>query len=161
MNQELVAQMNDQITKELYSGYIYLGMAAYFEDEGLSGFAHWMKRQAAEESEHAMKIFEFLAERGERVQLGAIEQPRLEYESPLEVFRAGLEHEEYVTGLINDLYETALDKKDHATAIFLQWFVTEQVEEEDSFTRMIEDLQRVGDEGRGLFMMDRGAAARE
>jgi len=157
----LTAKINDQINKELYSGYIYLGMAAYFEGENLPGFAHWMKRQAEEEVEHAMKMFTFLAERGAPITLDAIDGPTTEYDSVLGVFRAGLEHEQYVTGLINDLYESALAEKDHATAIFLQWFVTEQVEEEDSFGSMIEDLERVGDCGKALYMMDRAAASRE
>ncbi|MFO7941930.1 MAG: ferritin [Bacillota bacterium] len=161
MEERLLEKMNDQITKEIYSGYIYLGMAAYFEDAALPGFAHWMKRQGEEELEHAMKIFEYLTERGERVNLGAIEAPRCEYGSALEVFEAGLEHERLVTGLIRDLYELALEVGDHATAIFLQWFVTEQVEEEDSFKTMIDDLQRIDSTGNGLYMLDRSAASRE
>ncbi|MFP4200035.1 MAG: ferritin [Clostridia bacterium] len=161
METELLEKMNDQITKEIYSGYIYLGMAAHFEEAALPGFAHWMKRQAAEELEHAMKIFEYLTERGQKVVLGPIEAPRSEYGSTLEVFEAGLEHERYVSALIRDLYELALEVGDHATAIFLQWFVTEQVEEEDSFRSMIDDLQRIGTTGNGLYMLDRAAGSRE
>ncbi len=161
MQEQLVAKINDQLNKELYSGYIYLGMAACFEEGGLPGFAHWMKCQASEEQEHAMRLFEYLVQRGERVKLTAIEEPRFEYDSALDAFEAGLEHEKYVTGLIDDLYEMALEADDHAAAIFLQWFVTEQVEEEESFTKMRDDLLRLGDCEKGLYMLDRAAAARE
>ena len=147
--------LNEQMNKELYSGYLYLSMSAYFESEALLGFAQWMKDHAQEEVDHAMKIFHFMNERGQRVTLGAIDQPETEFASPLSVFEMALAHEKMVTGLINDLYELALSEKDHATAVFLQWFITEQVEEEATFGDILDQLKRAGTSEHALFMLDR------
>ena len=147
--------LNGQLNAELYSSYLYLSMAAYFLDLNLGGFANWMQVQAQEEDMHAMKFYNFLNERGGRILLKAIDGPPTEWDSPLAAFEAVLEHEQKVTGLINDLVELALAEHDHATNIFLQWFVTEQVEEEDSANDVIQQIKMIGEAKGGLFMLDR------
>jgi ferritin len=152
--------INEQIKDELYSGYLYLAMSAYFEAQNLPGFAHWMRMQAEEEQEHALKFFDFLNDRGGRVVLQAIDQPPAEFESPLAVFERTLEHEQKVTGLINQLYELALGENDYPTQVMLQWFIDEQVEEEKNATEIVETLRLAGDKGQALIMMDRALASR-
>ena len=147
--------MNDQIKHELYSAYLYLSMSAYFEGESLPGFAHWMRLQAAEEQEHAMKFYDFIYERGGRVVLQAIDQPPAEFESLREVFKQTLEHEKKVTGLIEAIYAAAVEDKDYASQTFLNWFIDEQVEEEKNATDLLETLRMVGDKGSALIMFDR------
>ena len=147
--------LNDQINAELYSAYIYLAMAAYFESENLAGFASWMRVQTQEETAHAMKIFDFVNERGGRVVLKAIEEPPAEWKSPLAAFKAAYEHEQYITGRINDLVNLAMKEKDHATNAFLQWFVNEQVEEETSVDSVVQNLKMAEKAPGALFMMDR------
>ncbi len=152
--------MNEQIKSELYSGYLYLAMAAHFETLNLKGFAHWMRVQAQEEQTHALKFFDFIIERGGEVELKAIEQPPSAFGSPLEVFQTVLEHEKTVTGLIDDLYALAKNENDYASEIFLQWFVTEQVEEEDNATEIVETLKMIGDKAQGTLMLDRALGQR-
>lgn len=147
--------INKQIRDELYSAYLYLSMAAYFEDTSLPGFASWMRMQSQEEVSHAMKFFDFVNERGGRVTLHAIDQPPLEFESPQAVFEATYEHEQKVTGLIHDLYELALAEKDYPAQVMLHWFIDEQVEEEDGVSAILAALERVGDKDQGLLMLDR------
>ena len=147
--------MNEQIKNELYSAYLYLSMSAYCEAANLPGFAHWMRVQAQEEVAHAMKFYDFIYERGGRVVLQAIDQPPVEFQSPLNVFEQTLEHEQKVTALIHDLYTLAVQEKDYASQAFLQWFVTEQVEEEASATQIVETLKMIGDKGHALLMLDR------
>ena len=147
--------LNEQINAELYSAYLYLSMAAYFNGVSLSGCARWMEAQALEELSHAMKIYEFVNERGGRVTLSAIEAPPSSWESPLEVFEAVYAHEQKVTSLINDLVNLAIEEKDHATNNFLQWFVKEQVEEEASADAIVQKLKLMGEAKGGLFMLDR------
>jgi ferritin len=130
-------------------------MNAYFKTVSLDGFANWMYYQAQEELEHSMKFYDFIIQRGGKVQLTQIEAPPTEWDSPLAVFEATLAHEQKVTGLINDLVEIALEEHDHATNIFLQWFVSEQVEEEESVGGVLEQLKLMGDAKGGLFMIDR------
>jgi ferritin len=130
-------------------------MSAYFQSKSLGGFASWMRVQAQEEMVHAMKIYDFINERSGRVILAPIEAPPTEWNSPLATFEAVYEHEQKVTGLINELMELALEKHDHATNIFLQWFVSEQVEEEDSANDVVEKIKLMGDARGGLFMLDR------
>jgi len=161
MDKKLQKNFNDQIKHELYSAYIYLAMAAYFETKNLSGFAHWMKLQYKEEIAHAMKMFEFLNDRGIRVLLQSIPQPVLEFSSSLEVFEETLKHEQKVTSLINVLYELAKEVNDHASVVFLQWFVSEQVEEEKNATVIIQTLKMIKAEGAPLIMLDRELAKRE
>ena len=152
--------LNDQINAEMFSAYLYLAMVAYFQDKNLSGFANWMTVQNQEETFHAMKFFKYVGERGGRVTLGAIEKPQFEWESPLAAMEAAQAHEAYITGRINDLMNLAIEEKDHATANFLNWFVEEQVEEEDSVNEVVQKLRLLGGEGGGMFMMDRDMATR-
>ncbi len=153
--------INVQIRDELYSAYLYLSMAAYFESASLPGFASWMRIQSQEEVTHAMKLFDFVNERGGRVTLHAIEQPPLEFESPRAVFETTYEHEQKVTGLIHNLYEVALEEKDYAAQVMLHWFIDEQVEEEDGVSQILDVLERVGDNDQGLLMLDRELGRRQ
>lgn len=146
--------LNVQINKELYSSYLYLSMATYFQGNGLSGFAAWMKAQAQEELFHAVKFFNFVGERGGNVVLEEIAKPPATWKSPLTAFHAVLEHEQYVTSLINGLVDLAIAERDHATNTFLQWFVSEQVEEEDSVSDIINKLKLIGKEQGSLFLLD-------
>ena len=147
--------MNDQINKELFSSYLYLSMAAYFEDKNLPGFANWMRVQSDEERAHAMKFYDFILERGGRVQLKAIDAPKTDWNSNLEVAEEVAAHEAMVTASINDLYELALQEKDYPAQVLLQWFVTEQVEEENSAAQIVADLKLVEEQGTAVLMLDR------
>ncbi len=153
--------LNGQMNAEIYSSYLYLSMNAYFRSASLDGFANWMFAQAQEELMHGMKFYEFINQRGGRVILAAIEAPPTEWDGPMAVFEDTLKHEQKVTGLINDLVEVAPEERDHATQIFLQWFVTEQVEEEENVGNVLEQLKLLGDAKGGLFMMDRELAKRQ
>lgn len=155
LNGKMEKALNAQINAELYSAYLYLAMEAYLAPEGLPGFATWMRMQTQEEMFHAMKIYDFVTERGGRVTLAAIGQPPTKWKSPLNVFENVLAHEQKVTGLINGLVDLALAEKDHATHIFLQWFVTEQVEEEASAGEVLQKLRLIGKDASGLFGLDR------
>ena len=161
MDKKLQKAFNDQIKHELYSAHIYLAMAAYFETKNLTGFAHWMKVQYKEEVSHAMKMFEFLNDRGIKVLLQAIPQPTLEYNSTLEVFDETLKHEKKVTSLINALYSLAKEVNDNASSVFLQWFISEQVEEEKNASYIIDTLKMIKPEGPALIMLDRELAKRQ
>jgi ferritin len=154
LSKKLEEAINEQINKELYSGYLYLSMSAYCEAENLPGAANWMRIQAQEELGHAMRLFDHVNARGGRVLLKAIEMPPPVWKSPLEMFEEVLAHERKVTGLINRLYEVALSENDYATQMELQWFITEQVEEEESAGQVVEQLRRVGDQPMGLLMLD-------
>ena len=155
LNNDMEKALNAQVNAEMYSAYLYLSMSAYFQSKSLGGFASWMRVQAQEEMVHAMKLYDFINERGGRVILEPIEAPPTEWDSPLATSVAVYEHEQKVTGLINELVELALEKHDHATNIFLQWFVSEQVEEEDSANDVVEKIKLMGDARGGLFMLDR------
>lgn len=146
---------NKQINAEMYSAYLYLAMAADFEDKNLMGFSNWMKVQAQEEMSHAMKFYDFINERGGRVKLQAIEGPPTEWDSPLAAFEDAYAHEQKVTSLINGLVKIAKDENDNASDIFLQWFVTEQVEEEASADEIVQQLKLMKDAPGGMFMLDR------
>ncbi|MBM4160432.1 MAG: ferritin [Ignavibacteria bacterium] len=153
--------MNQQIKHEFYSSYLYLGMSAHFESVNLPGFAHWMKAQSDEEAEHGMKFFDFINERNGRVVLEAIDKPPTEFKSPLEVMKKVLEHEKKVTAMINALYELAVKEKDYPSQVMLQWFITEQVEEEKSASDIIELLKNLGDTPAGLIMVDEKLGGRK
>ncbi|HXK61836.1 MAG TPA: ferritin [Acidobacteriota bacterium] len=153
--------INDQINAELYSAYLYLSMAGHCEAVNLPGFASWMKQQAKEEVTHAMKLFEYLNDRGTRVALKAIAEPPLEFASPVDIFQQTLDHEKAVTDRINRLYAMALEENDYATQNMLQWFIEEQVEEEKTASQVLEQLKRVGDQGTALVIMDRYLAERK
>lgn len=160
MDKKMVGAINEQINHELYSAYLYLAMAAYCESVNLGGFAHWMRLQAKEETEHAMKFFVFLNDRGARVELEAIDKPPVSFTSPHDVFKKVYEHEKKVTGLIHKLYELAQKLNDHATAIELQWFITEQVEEEKNAQEIIAQLSMVKVDSPSLLIIDRNLGKR-
>lgn len=160
LSDKMQAALNSQLNAELYSGYLYLSMNAYFKSLNLDGFANWMYYQAQEELTHGMKFYDFINQRGGQVGLALIDAPPTQWDSPLAVFEATLEHEQKVTGLINDLMEVAVAERDHATQIFLQWFVSEQVEEEESVGGVLEQLKLMGEAKGGLFMIDRELAKR-
>lgn len=154
LSQALQDRINVQIKHELYSAYLYLSMAAHCETLNFPGFAHWMRKQSQEEVEHAMKFYGYVHERGGRVVLQALEQPPAEFGSPLELFKAVLEHERKVTALITELYELTLAQKDYAAQIELQWFVKEQVEEERHASDIVAQLEMIGGQANGLIMLD-------
>jgi len=153
--------LNEQIRNELYSAYLYLSMAAYCESMNLPGCAHWLRVQWQEELSHAMRLYDYIHDRGGRVVLQALEQPPTEFGSILDVFRGAFEHEQKITGMINRLCDLAAEEKDHATLAMLQWFVTEQVEEEKSTSDIVHMLERVGDKGHALMMLDRHLGQRK
>jgi ferritin len=155
MKQEILDAINEQIRNELYSGYLYLAMSAHFEAENLKGFSHWMRLQAQEELEHGMRLFDFVARVGRRVKLKAIEGPPAEFGSPLAIFQLALDHEREVTRSINDLYRLARDAGDYATELELQWFIQEQVLEEDHAVTAVDLLERAGDSKSAMLMLDR------
>lgn len=146
--------INEQINKELYSSYLYLSMAAYFEDKNLPGFSKWMHMQEGEEREHAMKLYEFLVDRGGRVALKAIAAPESDWKSALELFKQVASHEAAVTASIHSLYEVALKEKDYAAQVMLQWFISEQVEEEKNATEIVAQLELVEARGTAIMMLD-------
>jgi len=154
MTNKMEKALNEQINEELYSAYLYLAMSAWFESQNLPGFASWMKVQAREENTHAMKLFEFIHERRGRVMLKAIKEPGKEWKSPLAAFEAALDHEQHITGCINDLVNQAVAEKDHAAAGFLQWFVKEQVEEEAAADRIVQMLKMAANAPGALLMLD-------
>ena len=160
INKVMQDAMNDQINKELYSSYLYLSMAAYFEDRNLSGFAHWMRIQEAEEREHAMKIYDFILERGGKVNLKAIDAPKTEWKSSLEVAEEVAAHEATVTASIYSLYETALKEKDYPAQVMLQWFISEQVEEEKNAAEIVANLKLIEERGTAVLMLDHRLAKR-
>ncbi len=160
INEKMAKALNEQINKEFYSSYLYLQMAAYFEDMGLKGFANWMRVQAQEENSHAHKFYDYLVDRGGKVVLEAIEKPNNDFKSVLDVFEKTLEHEIYVTSLINNLMDVAEEVKDRASLSFLKWFIDEQVEEESNCEDIIAQLKIVDCSGDALFMMDREMAQR-
>lgn len=147
--------MNEQINKELFSSYLYLSMAAYFEEKNLSGFAHWMRVQAQEEREHAMKFYDFILERGGRVLLKGIDAPKTEWNSNLEVVEEVAAHEAKVTASIYALYELALKEKDYPAQIMLQWFINEQVEEEKNAAEIVATLNLIEERGTAVLMLDK------
>jgi len=146
--------LNQQINEELYSSYLYLSMAAQFEAKNLPGVTNWLKCQTQEELVHAMRLFDYINERGGRATMLPIKGPGTEWESPLAAFEAAYKHECYISGCINKLVDVAREEGDHATENFLQWFVTEQVEEEASADGVVQQLKLAGSQGPGLFMVD-------
>ncbi len=155
LSEKMLKALNQQINAELYSSYLYLSMSAYFQSTNLGGFANWMRAQTQEELTHAMKIYDYVKERGNRVVLKQVEEPPSEWSSPLAAFQQAYQHEQKVTGMINKLVNLAVEESDHASNIFLQWFVSEQVEEEASADEVVQRLKLMGDAGGGMFMIDR------
>lgn len=153
--------LNAQVKHEFYSAYVYLSMSAYCESITLPGCAHWLRLQAQEELAHAMKFFTFINDRGGRVVLESLDQPPVEFQSPLAVFEQALEHERHVTASIYRLYDLAVKENDYPTQVLLHWFITEQVEEEKSAGEIVGLLRLSGGEGPALIMLDRQLGARE
>lgn len=153
--------INEQINKELYSSYLYLSMAAYFEDKNLPGFAHWMHVQADEEREHAMKLYAFLVDRGGRVLLQAIAAPETDWKTSLDVFKEVQAHEIKVTASIHDLYELALKEKDYPAQVMLHWFIDEQVEEEKNAAEIVQHLELIDAHGTAVLMLDKQLGKRD
>ncbi len=159
-DEKMVKAINDQINAELYSSYLYFSMAAYFDSINLKGSSSWMRVQVMEELAHTKKFYDYLTVRGGRVVLSEIAVPPSEWDSPLAVFEHVLEHEQMVTGLINDLVDLSIKLKDHATNSFLKWYVDEQVEEEESAEGVIQSLKLNDNNPGGLFMIDKELAQR-
>lgn len=154
MNEKVQQALNEQIGLELESAYAYLAMSAHLDNRNFEGFSAWMRLQAQEELGHAMRLFDYMLERGCAVSLPAIEAPTDKLDSPLEIFETALEHEEKVTASIHALYDLAREHKDYATELQLQWFVTEQVEEEATASLAVEKLRRAGSDQPALLMLD-------
>jgi ferritin len=152
--------MNEQINKEFFSSYLYLSMAAYFEDKNLTGFGHWMRLQADEEREHAMKFYNYIIDGGGQVKLKGIDAPATEWKSNLEVAEQVAEHEARVTASIHNLYEIALKEKDYAAQVMLQWFISEQVEEEKNAAELVAKLRMIEERGTAVLMLDHRLAKR-
>jgi len=159
LSEKLEAALNEQLNWEIYSAHIYLSMSSHFSQEGLGGIAKWMFAQYQEEMFHAMKFFDYINEAGGHAQLAQIDAPELSWESPLAAFEEALAHERGVTARINAIADLAMDERNHAVGIFLQWFITEQVEEEDTVGDVVGKLKMLGD-GGGLFMLDRDLGSR-
>jgi ferritin len=155
MNDRIQAAFNDQINEELFSSYVYLAMSAHFEGMNLEGFAAWMKLQAQEEVAHAMRLFDHINRRGGRVVLQAVGAPPSEFGTPLQVFEKALAHEQHITSCIHELYRVAVEESDYPTQLELQWFVDEQVEEEENAGRVVDQLKMAGDSQVALLMLDR------
>ncbi len=160
MDKEMQDALNGQINKELFAAYLYLSMCAAFEARSLDGFAQWMRGQAQEELAHAMRIFDHMNERGARVELAALTRPTQEFGSTLEAFQAALDHERSVTKAIHELYDIALEKHDHASQLLLEWFIDEQVEEEDTVGTIVDQLRMAGENEAAILMLDRELGAR-
>jgi len=160
LSQKLQDALNEQMKNEFFSAYLYMAMSGYFQEENLPGIANWMRVQALEEMTHGERFFNFLCDAGGRTHLLPIDGPKNDYQTPLEVFEYGLEHELFVTDRINRLMDLAREESNHAAQIVLQWFVTEQVEEESNFTLIVSKLRRIGNDGQGLLQLDQELAAR-
>jgi len=160
ISQKIQKALNQQLNEEFYSSYFYLSMSAYFESKDLQGFAQWFRLQADEEYAHAMKIFDYVYQIGGEVKLTKIDGPKTNWDTFLEVFQDTFEHEQKVTKSINDLLELSYAEKDHATVNFLQWFVSEQVEEEATAMQNVKKMEMIGEDKAGLFMLDKELGGR-
>ena len=154
ISKEMEKAINEQINREFYSAYLYLSMATFLAEKNVTGMAQFMKVQAQEETTHAMKMYDYVEEQGGRVLLDAIDKPDTEFDSILAVFKQSFEHEQFVTKNINGLMDLAIKQSDHATKVFLDWFVSEQVEEEATFDAIIKKLELIGENGHGILMID-------
>lgn len=160
IHKDMAKALNKQFNKEMYSAYLYMSMSAHSAKVGLKGFANWFMVQYHEEMFHAMKLYEYLQRQGEDVVLDTLAAPPADFASPLDMFTQTLTHEQYITKSINDLMELAIEKKDHATQIFLEWYVTEQIEEEENDNDIILQLKLIGENPHALLMLDRELAVR-
>lgn len=160
MNKKVSEALVSQINKEFFSAYLYLAMEQYLEDDSMPGMANWMHQQFLEEQFHAQKMMKYLNSRGEKVELELIEKPKTEWASIAEIFDDVLEHEKTITASINNIQVVAVEEKDFATMSFLQWFIDEQIEEEDNAETIIKQVSLIGDNGYGLLMLDKEMAQR-
>ncbi len=160
INPKMQNALNSQINEEFFSSFLYLSMSAYFDKLNMSGLANWMRIQTQEEYMHAMKFYTYLLQKGGTVELKALAQPKYEWKNILEVFEDTYIHEQKITSLIDGLVDIAIELKDHATNSFLQWFVTEQVEEEANVCKILDEFKMVGDNRTGLLMLDRELGSR-
>ncbi len=160
LSERMEKALNEQMIAEMYSSYLYLSMGAYFEAQDLPGSASWMRSQAQEELMHGMKFYDYINSKGGRVRLSEIEKPQIEWDSPVDVFENVYAHEQKVTGLINDLVNLAMEEKDHATNNFLQWFVAEQVEEEENASSILAKVKKAQGDQRALLMLDKEMGTR-
>lgn len=160
MDKKVAKLLNEQINKELYSAYLYLDMANFYDEKGLDGFANWYEIQAQEERDHAMLFYKYLHNNDEKVTLGAIAKPDKTFKTTMDPLKAGLEHEKYVTELINTIYAAAVKVNDFRTIQFLDWFVKEQGEEEKNAADMITKMELFGSDAKGLYMLNSELAAR-
>lgn len=160
ISQKMNAALNVQVNKEMYSAYLYMSMSAFSSALGLKGFSGWFMSQYHEEMFHAMKIYDYIQRQGGTIKLAQIDEPPQVWESPLDLFEKTLAHEQMVTALINDLMNLAVEEKDHATQIFLQWYVTEQVEEEENDNDILDQLRLIKDNPQGLLMLDKELGSR-
>lgn len=154
LSEKLEKSLNDQITFEFYSSYTYLAMSAFCESCDLSGFANFFRVQAKEELDHAMKLYDYVFQKGGKVVLGEIEQPKKEYDNMVDVFETGLSHERIVTNRIYDITDIATEEREHATISFLKWFIDEQVEEENNFNSLLKKVKRCENNSAALYMLD-------
>ena len=160
LSNKVETALNEQLNAELFSGYLYLSLSAHFVSRNLDGFGAWMRTQAQEEMEHAMKFYDYINDRGGKVDLMEIAPPESAWDSLVAGFEAAFEHEKEISGRINQLVDLAVQEADHATHQFLQWFVTEQVEEEQSVGNVVHKLKMVADSASGLYILDRELAER-
>lgn len=160
INRNVEEAINEQIKNEFSSAYFYLAMSAYCESINLPGLAHWMRLQYEEETAHALRLFDFLLDRDGKVDLRAIEKPAAEFKSPLHVFEEVLAHERKVTKMIHELYALAVKENDYPTQVEMQWFITEQVEEEKNAGDVVQQLKLAGDNNTALLMLDRELGSR-
>ena len=160
LNKKVEEAINKQINAELWSAYLYLSMSAYFESQNLPGFANWMKVQYQEEVSHAMKFFDYINERGGRVNLMPIAEVKTDWKDAIDIFKETLAHEQKVTGMINDLVDLAIVEKDHASNNMLQWYVDEQVEEEANADALLQQLKMLNNNQQGLLMLDKELQSR-
>ncbi|HEY5653088.1 MAG TPA: ferritin [Pontiella sp.] len=160
ISKKMQEELNEQMNKEFYSAYMYLAMSAYCNAIGLQGFAHWMRIQYEEESMHVTKMYDYILGQGGTIHLKTIDEPPMEYGTPLKIFEKTLEHEQFVTAHIHQLMDLAVGEKDYATQAFLQWYVTEQVEEEANVNDILAPLRMVGDDKSGLMMIDQQLGSR-
>jgi ferritin len=160
INEKLQNEFNIQINKELYSEYLYLAMKTYFMEQNLMGFVNWFDVQVQEEHAHAMGMFDYLNERGGKIELMAIDKPEFSGKTPLEIFEEVLKHEQYVTSRINTVYDVAEEVRDRAAMKFLDWYIDEQVEEEASVDGVLSTLKLIGDDKNALLLLDKDLATR-
>ena len=160
INEKLQEAFNEQINKEFYSEYLYLAMKVYFQELNLQGFVNWFDVQVQEEKAHAMGMYDYVLERGGKVELLAIDKPEVEGKTPLEIFEQVLKHEEFVTSRINHLMDVADEVRDRAALSFLDWYLKEQVEEESNVGGVLATLRLIGEDKKALLMLDKDLAAR-